>query len=80
MYCSLFSCVKVHNTAVTNSAAKYRTTCQINISEFFQRDQGDKTSSTIFALFIDELSVMLLETCGSGIFISNEIPDLYVSC
>ena len=38
--------------------------------------QGDKTSSTIFALLIDELSVMLRETCGSGIFISNEIPDI----
>jgi len=80
MYSSLFSCVKVHNTTDTNSAAKYRTNCQITISEFFQCNigtrQGDKTSSTIFALFIDELSVMLRETCGSGIFISNEKPDI----
>ena len=77
MYSSLFFCVKVHNTTETNSAAKYRTNCQNTISDFFQCDigtrQGDKTSSTIFALFIDELSVMLRATCGSGIFISHEI-------
>ena len=39
--------------------------------------QGDKTSSTIFDLFIDELSVRLRENCGSGIFITNDIPDIF---
>ena len=38
--------------------------------------QGDKTSSTIFALFVDKLLVMQRVTCGSGIFISNEIPNI----
>ena len=40
MYSSLYSCVKVHNTAVTNSAVKYRNNCQITISEFFQCNIG----------------------------------------
>jgi len=36
-----------------------------------------KTSSTIFDLFLDELSVRLRENCGSGIFITNDIPDIF---
>ena len=31
---------------------------------------------TIFDLFIDEVSVRLHEKCGSGIFITNDIPDI----
>ena len=38
--------------------------------------QGDITSTTIFSLFINELSDMFRQTCNSGIFITDEIPDI----
>jgi hypothetical protein len=41
--------------------------------------QGDKTKSTIFTLFIDELSSLLREKCDTGIFITNDIPDILCS-
>ena len=65
LYTDLRSCVKVNNN-VTDYFA-----CNIGTR------QGDKTSSTIFDLFIDELSVSLRENCGSGIFITNDIPDIF---
>ena len=56
LYTNLRSCVKVNN----------------NVTGFFECNigtcQGDKTSSTIFDLFIDELSVRLRENYGYGIF------------
>ena len=64
MYSCLESCVKV-----SNGTTGYFP-CNIGTR------QGDKTSSTIFALFIDELSVMLRENCHTGIFITNEIPHI----
>jgi len=39
--------------------------------------QGDKTSLTIFYLFIDELPVLVRKNCGSGIFITDDIPDIF---
>lgn len=42
--------------------------------------QGDLTSTTIFSLFVNELSNLLQESCGSAIFINNEIPDIFVFC
>ncbi|XP_060562301.1 uncharacterized protein LOC132721934 [Ruditapes philippinarum] len=65
LYTDLKSCVKLNN----------------NVTDFFSCNigtrQGDKTSSTIFDLFIDELSVLLRENCDSGIFITNDIPDIF---
>jgi len=65
LYTDLRSCVKVNNN-VTDLFA-----CNVGTR------QGDKTSSTIFDLFIDELSVRLRENFGSGIFITNDIPDIF---
>jgi len=62
LYTNLRSCVKLNN----------------GITDFFSCNigtrHGDKTSSTIFYLFIDELSLFLRWNCGSGIFITNDIP------
>ena len=64
MYSNLNSCVKT----------------PIGITEFFSSNigtrQGDKSSLTIFILFINELSTLLRQTCRSGIFITNDIPDI----
>ena len=38
--------------------------------------QGDKSSSDNFIHFINVLSTLLRQTCHSGIFISNDIPDV----
>ena len=73
MYSNLQSCVKVSNN--NHSAAK-----SFAITDMFPCNigtrQGDTTSSTIFALFIDELSALLRQNCGTGIFITNGIPDI----
>ena len=65
MYSCLTSCVKVSNNDVTDSFP-----CNIGTR------QGDKSSSTIFALFTDELFSLLRLKCESGIFITNDIPDI----
>ena len=41
------------------------------------RAKGTKQVRQFFYLFIDELSVRLRENCGSGIFITNDIPDIF---
>lgn len=38
--------------------------------------QSDRTSSTISTLFINELSSLSGEKCGTCIFITNDIPDI----
>jgi len=54
-----------------------------NVTDFFACNigthQGDKTSLTIFDLFIDELSVRLRENCGSGI-LSQMIFRIFSVC
>ena len=76
MYSTLYSSVKVSRA----SNAQHNYNSRVTITEFFKCNigtrQGDKSSPTIFALFIDELSAMLRESCGSGIFITNEINDI----
>ena len=44
--------------------------------QYWHTPRGN-TSSTSFDLFIDELSDPLLENCGSGISITNDIPDIF---
>jgi len=56
LYTDLRSCVKVNNNVTDYFACNIGTRL------------GDKTSSTIFDLFIDELSVRLRENYGYGIF------------
>ena len=79
MYTNLKSCVKLqrksicsndNNTQSVEHAVTNWFSCNIGTR------QGDKTSSTIFTLFIDELSAFLRENCGSGIFVTNQIPDI----
>jgi len=65
LYSNLRSSVKLNNCITDHFS------CNIGTR------QGDKTSSTIFDLFIDELSTLLREICGSGIFITNDIPDIF---
>ena len=64
MYCYLNSCVKT----------------RAGISGFFPYTiatrHGDKSSSTIFDLFMDELSSLLRVNFGTGIFITEDIPDI----
>ena len=77
MYQNLNSCVKMSKS--NNSRGNVQ---NVNaITDMFPCNigtrQGDKSSSTIFALFIDELSSLLREQCGSGIFITNQIPDIH---
>ena len=38
--------------------------------------QGDVTSTTLFSLFINELSILLHEKCNYGIFIDSDIEDI----
>ncbi len=38
--------------------------------------QGCVSSSLLFSLFINDLATRLREQCGSGIFVSNRIPDI----
>ena len=64
IYSDLNSCVKT-NKGITNSFP-----CNIGTR------QGDKSSSTIFILFIDELSTLLRQNCGSGIFVTDAISDI----
>ena len=64
MYCNLNSCVKT-TTGITGFFP-----CNIGTR------QWDKTSSTIFDLFMDELSSLLRVNCGTGIFITEDIPDI----
>jgi len=65
LYSDLRSSVKLNN-CITDSFS-----CHIGTR------QGDKTSSTMFDLFIDELSTLLSANCGSGIFNTNDIPDIF---
>ena len=64
LYANLKSYIKVQN----------------HITDFFPCNigtrQGDKSSSTIFNLFIDELSALLRNRCSTGIFITDDIPDI----
>jgi len=67
MYKNLQSCVKTSSGTATDYFP-----CNIGTR------QGDISSPTIFSLFIDQLSTLLREKCGSGIFIDNYIP--YILC
>jgi hypothetical protein len=76
----LYSCVKVRSTFCCDLNARNSSKNRPMITEFvkcnIETRQGDKSSSTIFAPYIDELAHMLREKCNSGIFITQEIQDI----
>ena len=65
MYEKLKSCVKCVN-GLTNYF-----NCTVGTR------QGCVTSPIIFILFINDLVNYLREKCGNGIFVSNEIEDIF---
>ena len=65
MYEKLKSCVKCGN-GLTNYF-----NCTVGTR------QGCVTSPIIFILFINDLVNYLREKCGNGIFVSNEIEDIF---
>ena len=78
MYSNLYTCVKLDGKS-GNYTFKMKN-CSYITSSYLPCNigtrQGDVTSTTIFSLFINELSDMLRQTCNSGIFITDEIPDI----
>lgn len=65
VYSKLKSCVKVENRLTEYFA------CNIGTR------QGCVASPIIFSIFINDLVPYLRENCGNGIFVSNEINDLF---
>ncbi len=82
MYTDLFSCVKVNSYSNNRNADVYRKdkTCYYKTTDYFPCNigtkQGDVSSPTIFALFINELAESLRRSCGTGIFITNDTNDI----
>ena len=83
MYTDLFSCSKVNSNFINMNAdvnLKDKT-CYFKTTDYFPCNigtkQGDVSSPTIFALFINELAESLRRSCGTGIFITNDINDIY---
>ena len=64
MYKNLSSCIKTEN----------------GLTDFFECNigtrQGDKSSSIIFNLFINQLCIALRKDCKNGIYINENIPDI----
>lgn len=67
MYCHLSSCVKT--TDLFNNCM-ISTSVTVSFPFNICTRQGYKTSSTIFCI------IYRREKCGTGIFITNDIPDI----
>ena len=61
---------------ISSHVSKFKTISLIFFPCNIGTRQGDKSSSTIFNLFIDELSALLRNMCSTGIFITDDIPDI----
>ena len=66
MYSKLKSCVRISPGAISSPFA-----CNIGTR------QGDLCSPIIFSLYINDLCSFIRQKCDTGIFVTNDIPDIF---